>query len=207
MKVPIRVERKQFKSVKRSSNSCPHRKRKAVSYKRLSIDEFCQTYRNVLGPFLTEFCQMKLLRKKLKQPRYTEVQKWISANIMVATTNFGYKFLCRILPLPSKATIMNYLQSCNLTPGVTRRRAETIKMKVNPQNDNERKVFLLMDEMSLRKGFHFDSSTGTVLGFEDDGKTRKCKLVSSAMCVMAVGFVKNWKFPLGFFFDSKYHEE
>ena len=57
--------------------------------------------------------------------------------------------------------------------------------------------------MSLCTSLTYHEPTDTVYGFEDDGEERSRDLVTSALCIMAVGVVEKWSYPLGFYFTGK----
>lgn len=152
-----------------------------------------------LGIYLSEFVKQKIRGKQ----RYSPFNKWIAVNILVACGVPGYNFIRQLLPIPSLSTIQNLLKLYKMAPGVNEQNVKMLKLKVNPKNDKERIAYLLMDEVSLRKGLVYDQRHDLISGFEDDGVTRKNKLVKSALCVMAVGVVKKWKYPIGYFLSSK----
>ena len=55
-----------------------------------------------------------------------------------------------------------------------------------------------LDEMSLRTGLKYDMPTGSIVGFESDGKPQSKKLAPSAFCVMVNGIFKRYKYPIGY---------
>lgn len=194
----IRIEKAGAK-VKRTGRRRPVMKRmKLRKYRRFSIPEFCESNQH-LGRYLLEICKMKFLKSKFKLIRYTPYQKWLSANIMMGTSINGYKFISKILPLPSTATILRYIQSLRSKPGILPRNAEAVRVKVNPINDRERSIFILLDEMSLKEGFKYDIASDKIIGFTDNGKQRSKDHVKHALCVMAIGIIKKWKFPVAFY--------
>lgn len=195
-KPPMKFQSKLIKKKLRIKNQ---KKRNEL----LNILAFEHKYKNYLGPYVTEFCKLQLLKCKLKRINYTQFQKWLAMNIMLATSNSGYRFLSNILPLPTAQTVLKCFRIIKSKPGILKRNAATIKVKVNSINDDRAKfVFILLDEMSLRTGFTFDQSTDTVFGFSDDGVKRSRTLASSTLCIMVVGVVKRWKYPLGFYFTG-----
>ena len=101
--------------------------------------------------------------------------------------------------LPCIATIQRTIRKLRYKPGLNSSNIEQLKAKVNPGNGPDRNVFILLDEMSLKSGLTYDQSSGCIYGYCDDGSTRSKKLVSSALCVMAVGVTRKWKHPLGYF--------
>ena len=81
-----------------------------------------------------------------------------------------------ILSLPSLSTISRYLQNITFQPGITHRNAKTIKLKVNPVSPEDNMCFILLDEMSLRRGLQFNERTGSISRFCDDGTVRNWEL-------------------------------
>ena len=172
-------------------------------FKKVNVDDFEDKYGDVLGPYLTELCKMKLNNQRVKQMRYSHFQKWLAVNFMVSCSINGYKFLARIFCLPSPCTISRFLENLKSQPGIIRQNVQSVKIKVNPTHERDKLCFLLMDEMSIKEGVTYDQKTGTLYGFCDTGEQRTSKLSSSVLCIMAVGVVRKWKYPIGFFFTDK----
>jgi len=59
---------------------------------------------------------------------------------------------------------------------------------------------LMIDEMSLKSGLHYDSGIDTIIGFEDYGAGlgRHSNVVTSALVFMVRGLASNWKQPLAY---------
>ena len=183
------------------------RKRKASkrlkSYTRLNIDGFFDEFCSHLGASLAEICRMKLLHNKFKKYKYSSYQKFVSANLLVGTSSSGYNFLGNsIMSLPSPLTIRRTLRKVSQTPGIKEKNGISLKVKVNPRCFSDRQTFLLMDEISLRKGFAYDRKSDLIFGFTDDGHNRTSNIASSAMCIMAVGVLRKWKFPPSYYFTE-----
>lgn len=201
---PIRLERSRINDIKSIRSFTRRTKRKVKrKFRRINIDEFTENYRGVLGIYLTELCRIKMTSSKMRKMRYTNFQKWLAVNVMIGCSGHGYSFLSKILSLPSLSTISRYLQNITSQPGITHRNAKTIKLKVNPASPEDTMCFILLDEMSLRRGLQFNERTGSISGFCDDGIVRNSKLASSVLCIMVVGIIKKWKYPLGFFLTDK----
>ena len=145
---------------------------------------------------------MKLLRNRSKKVIYTRFQKYLATNLMLGTSINGYKFLSTLLPLPCSETVSRVIRQLNTKPGIATGDANKLRIKVHPREEKDKYVFILMDEMSLRKGLTYDKASDTLIGFQDLGLERCDKLATSAFCVMAVGIVKKWKYPLGYFLTS-----
>ena len=174
-------------------------RRNAPRYRRFNIDEYVARGRPYTGPYMAELLKMHLLHQKQRQPKYTFRNKWIAANIMLAVTMSGYTFMRKLMSLPSPSTVLRFLKQYKMKPGISDFNASIMKVKVNPTAELHKVCFILIDEMSLRAGLDYDRENDVISGFADDGAKRSKKLVKSALCVMAVGIAKKWKYPLGFF--------
>ena len=170
-------------------------------YKKISESKFIAE-NAFLGRYILELCKMKLTSMKLKKMRYTKFQKWLAINILVGATTHGYKFLAKMFPLPSISTLLRCLRNLKSNPGITAANAKMVRIKVHPTDIKDNQVFLLFDEMSVRSGVNFDRTSDSLVGFFDDGENRTSKLAKSSFCVMAVGIVRKWKYPLGFIFTD-----
>ena len=93
----------------------------------------------------------------------------------------------RMLPLPSPSTLIQLLKSYKMCPGINKRSVAMLNVKVSPKDDTDKLAFILMDEMSLRKGLSKSEPNDKTVGYEDDDKHKSGKLVTSSLCVMAVG--------------------
>ena len=74
-------------------------------------------------------------------------------------------------------------QKFQSNPGIHNSTAELLKLKVSPQNFKSRCCMTSLDEMSLRTALNYDMPTGSIKGFENDGKPQSKKLAISAFCV------------------------
>ena len=204
--VPFRLETKRFRKReprKRKPKSKLAMKKK--KYQRLNIDEFTNKYRSVFSPVVLEIMKMDLMKRKMKKPKYSQVQRWLGVNFLVAASKAGYGLLSKLLPLPSEKTSYRLLKKFKTDPGLNHHNTKLMRLKVNLSEKNSNLVFLLFDEMSLRSSLAYHQPSDTIYGFSNDGNNNnRCKeLVSSVLCVMAVGIVKKWKYPLCYFLTSK----
>ena len=78
---------------------------------------------------------------------------------------------------------------------------QLLKLKILGQNYSKY-CFILIDEMSLKKGLYYNRKKDQIEGFEDLGDKRTSKIADSALCVMACGIVKKWQQAIGYYFTS-----
>ena len=196
---PIAIESNSRSSKRSSKKRAKIVRKKRRTYRRLNLTDFASKYGSSLGRPLLELSLMKMKRRTKKFLKYTPYQKWLATNIMVAGGRSGYATFRRMFPLPSESTIKRALIKFKNEPGLSERSTELMKLKNDPRIKENKYVFILIDEMSCRLSLEYNQTTGTIHGFEDDGEKRTRNLASSALCLMVVGVVKKWKFPLGYF--------
>lgn len=138
---------------------------------------------------------MKLSKKKV---RYSTLIKAVAVNALLVCGKNGYNFLRQLLPLPCLNTVRASMDKIQRQPGIHPANLQLVKNKYNLAKKKDKMCFLLIDEMSLKKGFSYCQLTGSFAGFEDDGTTRTKRPATSALVVMAVGYIKKWKTPLGY---------
>ena len=96
----------------------------------------------------------------------------------------GYKFMRKILPIPAISTILRLLRSYKTSPGVNLPNIQAMRAKLHLSSTTDKLCWILMDEMSLRKGLRFDPARDKIWRYQDDGENRTEILVNRAMCVM-----------------------
>ena len=197
-KTPVRVEMSRIYK-KREPRPYIRRTCNRRKSKKFNIDQFRNDHHAMLGRYITELCVMKFQKHKFKKPRYSAFQKFMSTNMMIGASFNGYRLLRKMFQLPSTSTILRSLAKFRTNPGISKHNIEMLKMKINitPQN---KYCFILLDEITLRRGCTYNKTTGTIVGFADNGKERTSCLATHGLCVMAAGILKPWKYPLGYFF-------
>lgn len=163
------------------------------------IEDVLDQISDKLGPFLTEFVSQKLYNKK----RYSVRYKAIAVNLLLACGKVGYNFIRQMLPLPCLNTVRTAMNNLQRQPGIHTSLLKLVKMKYNLKTKQEKLCVILIDEMSLKKGFTYDQHTGSFVGLEDDGHVRTKRPATLALAIMAVGIIKKWRTPLGFIYVEK----
>lgn len=162
-----------------------------------------KTTRKLLNPFLAEFCEMDLLKKRKKRINYTFVQKWISTNIFLSSSSSGYNLLRKLLPLPDQSTIKRLLRTYKLPAGLHRHNIVTMKTKLQLQENKDRLCWILMDEMAVKEALSYDQVSDRIYGYEDTGTKRTNLMAKQAFCVMVKGVLKSWKYPVAYYLSRK----
>ncbi len=106
-------------------------KRKKRAFRRLSIDRFDEEYGDALIKNVLEMCDMKLTSRKLKTIRYSNYQKWLSRNLMIAASKKGYKVMRQWFELPHSSTISRCIDRLKSKPGLCKWNAILYRMKVD----------------------------------------------------------------------------
>ncbi len=112
----------------------------------------------------------------------------------------AYKMLSKHLRLPSKTTIVKWLNKLPNSPGLTEPAMNVISSRVKNMNDKEKLCIILFDEMSLKSHLVYITNKDVLIGLQDygDGEKTSC-LATSAIVFMARGSCENWKQPLAYF--------
>jgi hypothetical protein len=102
--------------------------------------------------------------------------------------------------LPSKTTIVKWLNKLPDTPGFTEPAMNVISSRVKNMNDKKNLCIISFDEMSLKSHLDYVTNKDVLIGLEDfgDGEKTSC-LATSAIVFMARGICENWKQPLAYF--------
>ena len=101
--------------------------------------------------------------------------------------------------LPSESTLVRALRRLRCQPGISRQHINSMSLKLPSEAGREKFIFLLMEEMSIKKGLRYDQISESIIGFTDDGSERTVKLATSALSISVCGVVKRWSHPIGFF--------
>ncbi|XP_049964243.1 uncharacterized protein LOC126484691 [Schistocerca serialis cubense] len=75
-----------------------------------------------------------------------------------------------------------------------------LKQKVQHISDNDKLVNMSLDEMSLMANLTYDSTSDTVIGFEDFRFARTAKIANSVLVIMINGIFLCFKQPLLYYF-------
>lgn len=202
LRTPVRYEVKGSKKKIFRPRIRKRQRAKKTKYRRFNATRFLDEAGEHLNRYLTEFCKMELMKKRKKQVQYPYFQKWLSANIYMSTSTSGYELMRKLLPLPSISTVKRLIRTFKIPVGVRSHNIKAMKAKLQPKTLHDKMCFILIDEMSVREGFTYDQCNDRIFGYEDDGSTRSSVPAKQALCVMATGLTKNWKYPIGFYFSK-----
>ncbi|KAL3289326.1 hypothetical protein HHI36_003756 [Cryptolaemus montrouzieri] len=81
---------------------------------------------------------------------------------------------------------------------------DQLKVQVGKMHELDRHCVLLLDEISLSSGLHYEPHKGHISGYEDLGHLgRSEKVADHALVFLVRGIRKNWKQAIAYYFTSK----
>ncbi|KAF0704147.1 Transposable element P transposase, partial [Aphis craccivora] len=105
--------------------------------------------------------------------------------------------------LPGESTVRCWLNSISYSTGFSPRYMEQIKLKVSCMSFQEKKVTILLDEISIKKAIEYNKALDIIEGYEDLGTLgRTNKIGSYALVIMIRCLYVNCKFPFCYFFTG-----
>lgn len=115
----------------------------------------------------------------------------------------GYKFLTRMITLPSVSTVRHWIGKSNYLPGVNQKLFQQIKLKMDIMEPFERKCTITFDEMSIKEHLEYNKFIDLIEGFEDYGEFGRSKKCAKYVLVfMARGILSSWKLPISYYFSN-----
>ena len=143
--------------------------------------------------------QVRLRNKTVRH--WTDSERLIAMSVYYQSPK-AYRFLSKILKLPSKASINRWLQTVRVESGINWYMIKLLESKVKHFSDVDRQCVLLMDEMSVKKGLRYCKMRDLVVGYVDNGTERKPEVATSALVFMIRGIFQHWKQAVSFSFTS-----
>ena len=160
-----------------------------------------QLLKGVISQSFLDFLQKQvtLSVNRKKGRRYDNAFKaW--ALTLYHISGKAYRFLEKLLSLPSKSTLKKLVSRLASNSGFTEKSIFVLKQRVQVMSESAKICTLIMDEMSLKSHLFYDISSDSIIGFESFGEGKTSNLVAnSALVLMARGILSNWKQPVAFF--------
>lgn len=114
-----------------------------------------------------------------------------------------YRYLRAYFQLPSIRTLKDVLSSIPFECGMIKPVLEHLKLQTENMDELDRCCTLIFDEVSLSRGFYYESHQQKICGFEDLGILgRNENAANHALVFMVRGIKKNYKMPVAFFFTK-----
>lgn len=115
----------------------------------------------------------------------------------------AYKYLIRMISLPSESTVRHWIGKSNFLLDININLFHQIKMKSQTMEMAERKCVITFDEMCIKQFLEYNKYLDLIEGFEDYGHLgRSKKTAKYALVFMARGIFSSWKLPLAYYFSN-----
>ena len=180
-----------------SNNSSPSKK----LTKTQKADKAFKLLEGSISPDFLSFIkkQVALSLKKKKGRRYDDYFKaW--ALSLYHISGKAYRFLAKLLNLPSKASLTKMISRFASNVGYSEKSLFVLRQRIDAMPESAKVCTLVMDEMSLKSNLFYDESGDTIIGFQDLGEGKQSNLIAnSALVFMARGIVESWKQPVSYY--------
>ncbi|RXG60975.1 Transposable element P transposase [Armadillidium vulgare] len=138
----------------------------------------------------------------LQKQHYTESCKSISLSIYLKSPR-AYRYLRKVLKLPSVDTLKRYLNRVSIGPGLSNQLLMNFSNVTSKLKEIDKIVVLMIDEMNIKKNLQFNSKRQLIWGLEDFGEgKRRPQPASSALCFMVRSITSNWRQLVGYVFSG-----
>ena len=127
-----------------------------------------------LAPVARKFlaCQLLNARRKLRGARFSLEDKLFALSLYKQSPR-GYRYLSAIFTLPSQKTLSLLLRQIPVSAGVLEEVFRHLHFKTEWMATKDKLCVLMFDEMSLQAHLDYCRYDDEVIGFVDDGTTRK----------------------------------
>jgi len=151
--------------------------------------------------FKSELCNNK---RELTGRRYSDEVKKFALTLHFYSPR-AYDFLRTIFSLPAPASISNWTNSVDCSPGFFTDVFDYLSKK-STLDPSYKDCALIFDAIHLKSGLVYEHNRGTYDGFVDFGKDivgfDEDKVATEAMVFMLVGLKGSWKCPIGYVLEN-----
>lgn len=112
-----------------------------------------------------------------------------------------YRLLSSLLTLPSRRTLLRYLQKINIKVGLNNNLLNYLNNCASLMKKKEKYCVLMFDEMSIRPNLHFNYKQKQLNGLENVGEGAMQKVADHVLVFMLHGINQRWKQPIAFYFS------
>ena len=139
--------------------------------------------------------------KHKKRIKWSKKAKEISL-LIYYTSPKAYNLLRTFQKLPTVSTLRLFTRKLKIQPGFSKGLFKQLFIKCQSIDEEDRKCFFLMDEMSLKTNLRYNRGEDKLYGVEDFGsENRGNRRANVALVLMIVGIKKKWKQHVAFFFS------
>lgn len=200
----LNAQKRTIKALRSKIYRLQRDKKKSIPKKSVEIEKIItQSARYLSKTAQTLFAtHLRLSCVKSTRKRYSDEFKDLALSILYHSPK-AYRFLKKIINLPSERTLREYQKKCPIYVGVN----ETVLLQLKHTFANAPKkdklVSLLFDEINLTPEVHYDPSSDYFKGLADDGVTRDSVEATSALVLMITWINKKMKQTIGYCFLGK----
>lgn len=139
--------------------------------------------------------------KKKQRQWYLEEKKF--ALILYYKSPSAYKYLRRMIVLPSISSIKQWIGKSKFMPGLNQFFFNQLKLKTSTLTEMEKKVVISFDEMAIKEHLEYSKYLDLIEGYEDLGHLgRTTKTAKTALVFMARSIYSSWKLPICYFLSN-----
>lgn len=173
----------------------------------MSTEELCIILKQKLPNFQHSFV-MSQIRNADRHPkgrRWMFMDKSFALNVLYqspATYRIMGKFLC----LPSKSSLCSYVGNSEFEVGFGTTVLSKLEKKINFLDEVDKVCTIVLDEMSIKPNYQYNSRLDIVEGVEDLGEGpglgHRNVLAHHALVIMVQGLRTKWEQPVAYFFSN-----
>lgn len=139
------------------------------------------------------------MQMKKKHRAWFQDEKKLSL-ILYYKSPSAFKYLRRLIVLPSVSTIKQWVGKSKFMPGLNKYFFQQVKLKISTLPEINKKAILSFDEMAIKEYLEYSKYLDLIEGFEDLGYLGRTKRTAKSVLVfMARGVFASWKLPISYF--------
>jgi hypothetical protein len=142
--------------------------------------------------------QLRNARREPRGRRWTIEEKVVALALMKRSPKC-FRFLSKIVTMPSQRTLTNLLQGVSFQSGINDHIFKHIGDCV--QKNEDRLCALLFDEMDIKECLYYDIGSDRIIGFENLGDNCGEQFANKVLVFMLQGLHKTWKQPIAYYFS------
>lgn len=141
--------------------------------------------------------QIRETQNKAKGRRFTMEEKLLSLSLYKQSKK-SYRLLSKLFTLPSRKTLSSLLSKIPIKTGLDDTFLKVLGENVKQLKNKDKFCVILFDEVSLEAQLHYDHNIGSIMGFEDNGRTQN--FADHSLVFMIKGITKKYKQPISYTF-------
>lgn len=200
----LNAQKRTIKALRSKIYRLQRDKRKTIPKKSVEIEKIItQSARYLSKTAQTLFAtHLRLSCIKNSRKRYSDEFKDLALSILYHSPK-AYRFLKKIINLPSERTLREYKKKCQIYVGINETVLLQLKNTFANVSKKDKLVSLLFDEINLTSEVHYDPHSDYFKGLADDGVIRDPVEAVSALVMMITWINKKMKQTIGYWFLGK----